>query len=73
MGSRIPRDLPVDGRVLGGVHFAMEFLYERTRWAQDEQGVPHQAPRPEPRGISARGKHVVVIGGGDTGADCVAQ
>jgi glutamate synthase (NADPH/NADH) small chain len=72
-GSRVPRDLPVPGRELDGVHFAMEFLYERTRWAQDEQGVPHQAPRPEPRGISARGKHVVVIGGGDTGADCVAQ
>jgi len=73
IGSRVPRDLPVEGRQLQGVHFAMEYLYERTRWAQDDQGVPHQAPRPESRGISARGKHVVVIGGGDTGADCVAQ
>ena len=73
IGSRIPRDLPVEGRELDGVHFAMEYLYERTRWAQDEQGVEPSAPRPEPQGISARGKHVVVIGGGDTGADCVAQ
>jgi glutamate synthase (NADPH/NADH) small chain len=73
IGSRVPRDLPVEGRQLQGVHFAMEYLYERTRWAQDDQGVPHQAPRPAAQGISARGKHVVVIGGGDTGADCVAQ
>ncbi|EHN11591.1 Glutamate synthase [NADPH] small chain [Patulibacter medicamentivorans] len=72
-GSRVPRDLPVEGRQLGGVHFAMEYLYERTRATQDEQGVVPQVPRPAPRGISARGKHVVVIGGGDTGADCVAQ
>jgi len=73
IGSRVPRDLPVDGRELGGVHFAMEYLYERTRWAQAEQGVEPTVPAPAPRGISARGKHVVVIGGGDTGADCVAQ
>ncbi|NUR75931.1 MAG: glutamate synthase subunit beta [Thermoleophilia bacterium] len=57
-GSRVPRDLPVAGRELDGVHFAMEYLYERTRGTS---------------GISAAGKHVVVIGGGDTGADCVGQ
>ena len=57
-GSRVPRDLPVQGRELDGVHFAMEYLYARTRL----QGH-----------ISAAGKHVVVIGGGDTGADCVGH
>ncbi|HEV2592577.1 MAG TPA: glutamate synthase subunit beta [Gaiellaceae bacterium] len=57
-GSRVPRDLPVTGRELDGVHFAMEYLYARTR--RDDA-------------ISAAGKHVVVIGGGDTGADCVGH
>jgi glutamate synthase (NADPH/NADH) small chain len=65
-GSRVPRDLPVPGRELGGVHFAMEYLYQRTRAIQ-QTGV-----EPE-RVISAAGKHVVVIGGGDTAADCVAS
>ncbi|MCK9250248.1 MAG: glutamate synthase subunit beta [Solirubrobacteraceae bacterium] len=77
VGSRVPRDLPVEGRDLEGVHYAMEYLYERTRWAQHDQGVPIDVPgggwESKSRGISARGKHVVVIGGGDTGADCVAQ
>ena len=62
-GSRVPRDLPVPGRELDGVHFAMEYLYDRARvlagTAKD--------------GLSAAGKHVVVIGGGDTGADCVGH
>src|SRR4051812_39953571 len=62
-GSRIPRDLPVPGRELDGVHFAMEYLYARNR---DVAGTAHPA-------ITAAGKHVVVIGGGDTGADCVAS
>src|SRR5207248_7914336 len=62
-GSRIPRDLPVAGRDLDGVHFAMEYLYTRNR---DVAGS--RAPA-----ITAAGKHVVVIGGGDTGADCVAS
>jgi glutamate synthase (NADPH/NADH) small chain len=62
-GSRVPRDLPVAGRELDGVHFAMEYLYTRTR---DLAGT--HAPQ-----ITAAGKHVVVIGGGDTGADCVAS
>jgi glutamate synthase (NADPH/NADH) small chain len=57
-GSRVPRDLPVPGRELDGVHFAMEYLYARTRR--------------EPA-LTAAGKHVVVIGGGDTGADCVGH
>jgi glutamate synthase (NADPH/NADH) small chain len=64
-GSRIPRDLPVPGRELDGVHFAMDYLYQRNRFVAG-------APAPE-HVISAAGKHVVVIGGGDTGADCVAN
>jgi glutamate synthase (NADPH/NADH) small chain len=62
-GSRVPRDLPVPGRELDGIHFAMDYLYARTRWVQS--GVEPQ--------ISAADKHVIVIGGGDTGADCVGQ
>jgi glutamate synthase (NADPH/NADH) small chain len=63
IGSRVPRDLPVPGRDLEGVHFAMEYLYGRNR---DVAGTA------EPE-ITARDRHVVVIGGGDTGADCVAS
>jgi glutamate synthase (NADPH/NADH) small chain len=62
-GSRVPRDLPVPGRELDGVHFAMEYLYGRNR---------NVAGTAEPE-ITAAGKHVIVIGGGDTGADCVAS
>ena len=60
-GAEVPRDLPVPGRELGGVHFALEFLIPQNRQ------VAGDAPNP----ISAKGKHVVVIGGGDTGSDCV--
>jgi glutamate synthase (NADPH/NADH) small chain len=63
VGSRVPRDLPVPGRELDGVHFAMEYLYGRNR---DVAGTAKPA-------ITAAGKHVIVIGGGDTGADCVAS
>jgi glutamate synthase (NADPH) small chain len=62
-GSRVPRDLPVPGRKLGGVHFAMEYLYQRNR---DVAGTA-------PPTITAASRHVIVIGGGDTGADCVAS
>jgi glutamate synthase (NADPH/NADH) small chain len=62
-GSRVPRDLPVPGRELRGVHFAMEYLAERARVIAGTAGAT----------ISAAGKHVVVIGGGDTGADCVGH
>src|SRR4051812_16628233 len=68
-GSRVPRDLPVPGRELDGVHFAMEYLYDRARCLaaeRDEGEAPASA-------ITAAGKHVIVIGGGDTGADCVAH
>jgi glutamate synthase (NADPH/NADH) small chain len=62
-GSRVPRDLPAPGRELEGVHFAMEYLYGRNRAV---------AGSAEPA-LTAAGKHVIVIGGGDTGADCVAS
>jgi glutamate synthase (NADPH/NADH) small chain len=58
VGARVPRDLPVPGRDLDGVHFAMEYLYDRQR------GTGR---------ITAAGRNVVVIGGGDTGADCVGH
>jgi len=61
-GAEAPRDLPVPGRDLDGVHFAMEFLPQQNRVVAGEK-VPDQ--------ILATGKHVIVIGGGDTGSDCV--
>jgi glutamate synthase (NADPH/NADH) small chain len=61
-GSEKPRDLPVPGRELGGVHFAMEFL------PQQNHRVAGDAVEGQ---ILATGKHVVVIGGGDTGSDCI--
>ena len=73
IGSRVPRDLEVPGRELPGTHFAMEYLYARNRWAAGEFGPPPAVPAPAPNMISAAGKDVVVIGGGDTGADCVGQ
>jgi glutamate synthase (NADPH) small chain len=73
-GSRVPRDLPVPGRELDGVHFAMDYLYQRNRWVARELGpAPTVAQPPLVREITAAGKDVVVIGGGDTGADCVGN
>jgi glutamate synthase (NADPH/NADH) small chain len=86
-GSRVPRDLPVPGRELDGVHFAMDYLYQRNRWvARQTESPPIPSPTippatPEPtvdqpalaREITAKDKDVVVIGGGDTGADCVGN
>ena len=62
MGATIPRDLPVPGRDLGGIHQAMEYLPQSNRASQGEE-VAGQ--------ISADGRDVVIIGGGDTGADCL--
>ncbi|HUB75922.1 MAG TPA: glutamate synthase subunit beta [Solirubrobacteraceae bacterium] len=73
IGSRVPRDLTVPGRELAGIHFAMEYLYARNRWVAAELGPQPPLPPPAPAPISAAGKHVVVIGGGDTGADCVGN
>ena len=61
-GAEQPRDLPAPGREMDGVHFAMEFLAQQNRRVAGET-VDAQ--------ISATGKHVIVIGGGDTGSDCV--
>jgi glutamate synthase (NADPH/NADH) small chain len=62
MGACAPRDLRVPGRELAGIHQAMEYLPQANRAALGEQ-VPDQ--------VLATGKHVVIIGGGDTGADCL--
>lgn len=64
-GATKPRDLPIPGRELKGVHFAMEFLTDNTRNLLDT-GFSGALPA-----INAKGKDVVVIGGGDTGTDCV--
>jgi glutamate synthase (NADPH/NADH) small chain len=66
-GAEWPRDLEVPGRALDGIHFAMSFLTQQNkRVAGDDEA------RAAPRGtISAKGKHVIVIGGGDTGSDCI--
>ncbi len=61
-GALEPRDLPVPGRDLSGVHFAMEYLTQQNRSGAGDL-VSNQ--------ITAEGKHVVVLGGGDTGADCI--
>src|SRR5688572_20240580 len=61
-GAEAPRDLPVPGRELAGVHFAMDFLPLQNRRVAGDPKVPE---------LSAGGKHVVVIGGGDTGSDCI--
>ncbi|WP_435628116.1 glutamate synthase subunit beta [Candidatus Ferrigenium straubiae] len=60
-GSEQPRDLPIPGRELKGVHYALEFLIPQNKEVAGDGKNP----------ISAKGKHVVVIGGGDTGSDCV--
>ena len=61
-GATIPRDLPIPGRDLGGIHFAMDFLTQANRVCAGDD-VANQ--------ITAEGKHVVILGGGDTGADCL--
>ena len=72
IGSRVERDFEAPGRELDGVHFAMDYLYQRNRWVARAQG--HPAPEPAPGAeITAAGKHVVVIGGGDTGMDCISN
>jgi glutamate synthase (NADPH/NADH) small chain len=66
-GAEQPRDLEVRGRELGGIHFAMDFLPQqnkRNAGDSEEIAAPHGT-------ITAHGKHVVVIGGGDTGSDCI--
>jgi glutamate synthase (NADPH/NADH) small chain len=64
VGARAPRDLPIAGRELRGIHFAMEYLVQQNRRVAGEHVD-------EARAILAGGKRVVVVGGGDTGSDCV--
>ena len=66
-GAEKPRDLEVPGRELDGVHFAMDFLTQQNK---RNAGDPEEKAAGN-RTISAKGKHVVVIGGGDTGSDCI--
>jgi len=61
-GATVPRELPIEGNQLDGVHHAMEFLTENNRVVAGTSSV---------RTIDAKGKHVVVLGGGDTGSDCI--
>lgn len=61
-GATVPRDLPIPGRELSGVHFAMDYLVQANRVVAGDS-VAEQ--------IDARGKHVIILGGGDTGADCL--
>jgi len=63
-GARVPRDLDIPGRDLGGIHFAMTYLTQQNR-------INAGDTVPDGQRISAKGKHVVVIGGGDTGSDCI--
>ncbi len=63
-GATVPRDLGLPGRALEGVHFAMDYLTRQNRKLEGDS-------IPETEFISAEGKHVVIIGGGDTGADCL--
>src|SRR6202030_4562593 len=63
-GAEAARDLPIPGRELKGIHFAMDFLPQQNRRVSNE-------PQGEVEPILATGKHVVVIGGGDTRSDCI--
>ena len=63
-GSTVPRDLPVPGRELAGIHFAMEYLTQQNRRGQGREFSPAET-------ITAKDKIVVILGGGDTGADCL--
>lgn len=67
IGAGVPRDLPIPGRELDGIHFALEFLQRQNRLLLKGRGG-----EPDVWGkIDAKGKHVIVIGGGDTGSDCI--
>ncbi len=63
-GATLPRDLPIAGRDLGGIHFAVDYLTQQNRLCEGDTVPPEEF-------ISAEGRHVVIIGGGDTGADCL--
>jgi glutamate synthase (NADPH/NADH) small chain len=72
IGSRVSRDLDAPGRNVAGIHFAMDYLYQRNRWVAAQEGRPYKPTEPGTE-ISAAGKRVLVIGGGDTGMDCISN
>jgi glutamate synthase (NADPH/NADH) small chain len=72
IGSRVHRDVEVEGRELDGVHLAMDYLYQRNRFVAAQEGRPSRVPESGTE-IVAAGKCVVVIGGGDTGMDCISN
>jgi glutamate synthase (NADPH/NADH) small chain len=73
IGSRVSRDLvDVPGRQLTGIHMAMDYLYQRNRWVAAQEGRPSRSLAPGTE-ITAAGKKVIVIGGGDTGMDCISN
>jgi len=72
IGSRVHRELDVPGRDLAGVHLAMDYLYQRNRAVAALEGRSAAAPGAGDA-ISAAGKRVVVVGGGDTGMDCISN
>jgi glutamate synthase (NADPH) small chain len=72
VGSRVSRNIDAPGRDLVGIHPAMEYLYQRNRWVAAQQGRRSRAPEAD-RQITAVGKRVIVIGGGDTGMDCISN
>jgi glutamate synthase (NADPH/NADH) small chain len=63
-GAGHPRDLPVPGRELQGIHYAMDYLTLQNRRNEGDH-------IPDSDFVTAKGKHVIIIGGGDTGADCL--
>jgi glutamate synthase (NADPH) small chain len=72
IGSRVSRDIDVPGRENAGIHLAMDYLYQRNRWVAQHEGRPFRAVEPGQE-IAAAGKRVIVIGGGDTGMDCISN
>jgi glutamate synthase (NADPH) small chain len=72
IGSRVSRDVSVPGRENAGIHFAMDYLYQRNRWVAEHEGRTFRPTAPE-NVITAAGKKVIVIGGGDTGMDCISN
>ncbi|HZO77775.1 MAG TPA: glutamate synthase subunit beta [Solirubrobacteraceae bacterium] len=72
IGSRVSRDLDAPGRGLAGIEFAMDYLYQRNRWVAAQEGRTARSTAPGSE-IRAAGKRVVVVGGGDTGMDCISN
>jgi glutamate synthase (NADPH) small chain len=72
IGSRVSRDIVAPGRENAGIHLAMDYLYQRNRWVAKHEGRPFREVEPGTE-ISAAGRKVIVIGGGDTGMDCISN